>query len=202
LVGAQAAEQPLQPRGGGHQGTSAFSTGAPGSPTVATATAVTATAVAATANVTTAATAATTTTAALTGGGLVDPDHPAHPLHILEIVDGFLFGGVIGQFNEGETALAPGFPIEGQAALTYLPVLAEEIKQVLAFGLEREITDVNGHSLKKSGTDSFDVGCSEKAIERRGPEIEALREVEPVGSKPPGSAGGSLNALESGQAYI
>jgi hypothetical protein len=149
-VGPQAAEQPLKPRGGGHPGTCAFSTGAAGSPTVATATAVATTATTPAATAAIASPAATSTATTLTGRGLVDADHPAHPLHILEIVDGFLFGGIIGQFNEGETAFAPGFPIEGQAALTHLPVLAEEIKEVLAFGLEREITDVNGHSIKKT----------------------------------------------------
>jgi hypothetical protein len=133
-----------------------FTPGPGGSPTVAAAAIAAATTAAIPAAAATAATAtAVTTTATATatsfaGCGLVDPDHPAHPLHVLEVVDGLLFGGVIGEFNEGEAALATGFPIEGQAALTDLAVLAEEIKQILAFGLEREIADVNGHSLKKT----------------------------------------------------
>jgi hypothetical protein len=133
-----------------------FTPGPGGSPTVAAAAIAAATTAAIPAAAATAATAtAVTTTATATatsfaGRGLVDPDHPAHPLHVLEVVDGLLFGGVIGEFNEGEAALATGFPIEGQAALTDLAVLAEEIKQILAFGLEREIADVNGHSLKKT----------------------------------------------------
>ena len=98
------------------------------------------------------------TATAFTGGGLVDPDHPAHPLHVLEVIDGLLFGGIIGQFDEGETALATGFTVEGKAALPDLAVLAEEIEKVLAFGLEREVADVDGHSMKKAGTDSSGIG--------------------------------------------
>jgi len=56
-----------------------------------------------------------------------------------------LFGCVIGQLNKGKAALAAGFPVEGQAALAHLSVLAEEIKQVLALSLKREVANVNGH---------------------------------------------------------
>jgi hypothetical protein len=131
----------------------AIATATPAIATAGTATATPATAVAAAAatTATTAAVATTTTTAAaaaaatLTGGGLVDADHAAHPLHILEVVDGLLLGGVIGEFNEGESAFAAGFPVEGETALTDFAVLAEEIEKVLAFGLEREVADVDGH---------------------------------------------------------
>jgi hypothetical protein len=131
----------------------AIATATPAIATAGTATATPATAVAAAAAATaaTAAVATTTTTAAaaaaatLTGGGLVDADHAAHPLHILEVVDGLLLGGVIGEFNEGESAFAAGFPVEGETALTDFAVLAEEIEKVLAFGLEREVADVDGH---------------------------------------------------------
>ena len=128
----------------------AIATATPAIATAGTATATPATAVAAAAAAT-AAVATTTTTAAaaaaatLTGGGLVDADHAAHPLHILEVVDGLLLGGVIGEFNEGESAFAAGFPVEGETALTDFAVLAEEIEKVLAFGLEREVADVDGH---------------------------------------------------------
>jgi len=90
--------------------------------------------------------AAAATTTALTGGGLVDADHATHPLHVLEVVDGFLLIGVVGHLHEGEAALATGLPVEGQAALGDFAVLAEEIEQILLFGLEREVAYVNGHS--------------------------------------------------------
>jgi hypothetical protein len=122
--------------------TPAIATAGTATPTPATAVAAAAAATAASA---TAAVATTTTAAALTGGGLVDADHAAHPLHILEVVDGLLLGGVIGEFDEGESAFAAGFPVEGETALTDFAVLAEEIEKVLAFGLEREVTDVDGH---------------------------------------------------------
>ena len=88
---------------------------------------------------------AATTTATFAGGGFVDADHPTHPFDILEVVDGFLLSCVIRQLNKGKTAFAACFPIKGQAALAHLSVLAEEIKQVLAFCLEREVADVDGH---------------------------------------------------------
>ena len=114
---------------------------APVSATTAITTAATATAVAAAA----AATVATTAATAFAGGGFVDADHATHPLDILEVVDGFLLSRIIGKLNKGKTALTTCFPIKGQAALAHLSVLAEEIKQVLAFCLEREVADVDGH---------------------------------------------------------
>jgi hypothetical protein len=113
------------------------------STTTAITTAATTTAVAAA--VSAAATVATAATTAFAGGGFVDADHATHPLDILEVVDGFLLSRIIGKLNKGKTALATCFPIKGQAALAHLSVLAEEIKQVLAFCLEREVADVDGH---------------------------------------------------------
>jgi len=68
---------------------------------------------------------------------------------VLKVVNGLLLGGIVGEFDEGEAALTAGLTVEGKAALTDLPVLAEEIEKVLAFGLEREVADVDGHSMKK-----------------------------------------------------
>jgi len=183
--------------------------GGPGSPAVATATAVAATAAttaavaaAATgaATATTAAVAAATTTAgattaaavaapaaaattatAFTGCGFVDADHAAHPFDILEVVDGFLLGGIVGELHEGKATLTAGFPVKGEAALADFAVLAEMIKQVLAFGLEREVADVNGHSLKSLELIRLMLGYPGKASERRRPEVGALEEVAPYG---------------------
>jgi hypothetical protein len=63
----------------------------------------------------------------------------------LEVVDGFLLGGIVGKLDKGESALATGFAVKGKAALTDFAVLAEQIKQILTFSLEREIADVNSH---------------------------------------------------------
>jgi hypothetical protein len=154
-----------------------------GLPAVATATAIapigaataTATSVAATATVAAAITTAaatatsvaatstatiTTATAAFAGRGFINANHAAHPFDVLKIVDGFLLGFIIDQLNKSEPAFASGIPVEGQAALLDFAVLAEKIKQVLPFSLEREIADVDGHSIKKPGTDSSDVGNS------------------------------------------
>ena len=122
----------------------AAATAAVAATTTTTATAVAAVAATATA-VAAAATTAAATTAAFTGGGLVHADHAAHPLHVLEVVDGLLLSGVVAEFNEGETALAAGFTVEGEAALADFAVLPEEIKQVIALGLEREVANVDGH---------------------------------------------------------
>lgn len=142
--------------------------GAPQSPAVvAAAAAVATTAAAATAAVATAtaaavATAAATVTAAaaavaaataaaaaaaFTGGCFVDADHATHPLDVLKIVDGFLFFSIARHFDESEAALAASLTIERQAALADLAVLAEQVKQILLFSLEREVSNVNGHSL-------------------------------------------------------
>jgi hypothetical protein len=131
--------------------------GAPQSPavvaTTAVATAATAavatTAAAAAATVTAAAVAAATaaTAAAFTGGCFVDADHATHPLDVLKIVDGFLFVSIVRHFDESEAALAASLTIERQAALADLAVLAEQVKQILLFSLEREVSNVNGHSL-------------------------------------------------------
>jgi hypothetical protein len=102
----------------------------------------------------------TTATAAFAGRGFINANHAAHPFDVLKIVDGFLLGFIIDQLNKSEPAFASGIPVEGQAALLDFAVLAEKIKQVLPFSLEREIADVDGHSIKKPGTDSSDVGNS------------------------------------------
>jgi len=80
----------------------------------------------------------------------VDADHATHPLHVLEVVNGLLLVGFVGHLDEGETALTAGFTVEGKAALGHFAVLAEEVKQILLFGLEREVADVNGHSLMRN----------------------------------------------------
>lgn len=114
----------------------------------ASTTAVATTTAAAVAAATAAAVAATTVAAAATattGLSLVDADHAVHPFDVLEIVDGFLFFGIIGQFDKGETALPAGFPIERQAALANFPVLTEEVTEILLFGIEREVAYVDCH---------------------------------------------------------
>ncbi len=134
----------------------ATSVAATATATVAAAiTTATATSVAATSTAT-----ITTATAAFAGRGFINANHAAHPFDVLKIVDGFLLGFIIDQLYKSEPAFASGIPIEGQAALLDFAVLAEKIKQVLPFGLEREIADVDGHSIKKPGTDSSDVGNS------------------------------------------
>ena len=117
--------------------------------TTAVATTAAAAAAVAAATVTAAAVAAATaaTAAAFTGGCFVDADHATHPLDVLKIVDGFLFVSIVRHFDESEAALAASLTIERQAALADLAVLAEQVKQILLFSLEREVSNVNGHSL-------------------------------------------------------
>jgi hypothetical protein len=131
--------------------TSEYSTGSV-TAAAATTTAVAAAATtAAVATATAAAVAAATTTAiaaataAATRLSFVDADHAIHPFDVLEIVDGFLFFGIIGQFDKGKTALPAGFPIERQAALANFPVLTEEVTEILLFGIEREVAYVDCH---------------------------------------------------------
>jgi hypothetical protein len=155
----------------------AASTGAAATaPTASIATAGATTAAA----VTTTAAAATTTTT-FTGGGLVDADHATHPFDVLEVIDGFLLGGIVGELHEGKAAFTAGFAVEGEAALANFAVLAEKIKQVFAFGLEREVADVDGHSLKSLELIRLMLGYPGKASERRSPEVGALEEVAPCG---------------------
>jgi hypothetical protein len=60
---------------------------------------------------------ATTTTAAaaFSGGGLVDADHAAHPLHILQVVDGALLGIGIRQVDQSKAEFATRFPLKWKA---------------------------------------------------------------------------------------
>lgn len=177
--------------------TAVAATAAPGTSTAAAAAAVAtattgATAAAAAAAIATAAAAttaaaaitaaaATTTTTAFTGGGFVDADHATHPFDVLKVIDGFLLGGIVGELHEGKATLAAGFAVEGEAALTDFAVLAEKIKQVFAFSLEREVADVDGHSLKSLELIRLMLGYPGKASERRRPEVGALEEVAPCG---------------------
>jgi hypothetical protein len=92
-----------------------------------------------------------------------------------------LLGGVVGELHESKATLPTGFAIEGEAALADFAVLAEKIKQVLAFGLEREVADVDGHSLKSLELIRLMLGYPGKASERRRPEVGALEEVAPYG---------------------
>jgi hypothetical protein len=151
-------------------------TGATAAAAIATAAAGATTAAAA---ITAAAT--TTTTTAFTGGGLVDADHATHPFDVLKVIDGFLLGGIVGELHERKATLAAGFAVEGEAALADFAVLAEKIKQVFAFSLEREVTDVDGHSLKSLELIRLMLGYPGKASERRRPEVGALEEVAPCG---------------------
>jgi len=118
----------------------------------AAATAATAVAAATTAAIAAATTAATVTAAATaaTGLGFVDTDHPVHPFDVLEIVDGLLFFGIIGEFNECKTALTAGFPVEGQAALANFSVLTEKVTEILLFGVERKVAYVDCHVTGKN----------------------------------------------------
>ena len=89
------------------------------------------------------------TTATATGAGFshVDPDHSAHPLHVLEIVDGLLLVSSVSHLNESEPTLTAGIAIERQAALANRAVLGEQALKVLHFGIEGEVAHVNGHEM-------------------------------------------------------
>jgi hypothetical protein len=89
----------------------------------------------------------TTTTVGGTGFGFVDADAAAHPLDVLQIINGFGFVGGVGQINEGETALATGFTVERQGAFAHLSILLEEGLKVLHFGIEGEVANENGHEM-------------------------------------------------------
>jgi hypothetical protein len=159
----------------------AVATATTGAAAAAAAAAIATAAAATTAAAAITAAAATTTTTAFTGGGFVDADHATHPFDVLKVIDGFLLGGIVGELHEGKATLAAGFAVEGEAALTDFAVLAEKIKQVFAFSLEREVADVDGHSLKSLELIRLMLGYPGKASERRRPEVGALEEVAPCG---------------------
>jgi len=84
-------------------------------------------------------------TAPFSGGGFVDANHPAHPLHVLEVIDGFLLGLSVSEFDKSKSPLSARLPVKGEAALGDLSVLPKEIEQVLPFSLKREVANVDGH---------------------------------------------------------
>jgi hypothetical protein len=97
----------------------------------------------------TTATAAAATTAIGAGFGFVHADATAHPLHILEIIDGLGFLVGAGQIDESKAAFPPGFPIQGQNAFAHFAVLCEEMLKVLSFGIEGEVAYENGHEMNE-----------------------------------------------------
>jgi hypothetical protein len=117
---------------------------------VAAAATAVATTVVATATTEVAATAATTAATATAAAGLsfVDADGATHPLNILEIFNCLGLFGLVGHFDKGETALAAGVAVEGEAALAHLSVLAEQMLDIFRFRIEGKIADVNGHELR------------------------------------------------------
>jgi hypothetical protein len=116
---------------------------------VAAAATAVATTVVATATAEVAATAATTAAATATAGlSFVDADGATHPLNILEIFNCLGLFGLVGHFDKGETALAAGVAVEGEAALAHLSVLAEQMLDIFRFRIEGKIADVNGHELR------------------------------------------------------
>jgi hypothetical protein len=96
----------------------------------------------------TAATAAAATATAAAGLSFVDADGATHPLNILEIFNCLGLFGLVGHFDKGETALAAGVAVEGEAALAHLSVLAEQMLDIFRFRIEGKIADVNGHELR------------------------------------------------------
>jgi hypothetical protein len=113
-------------------------------PAVVSVTAATAAVAAATAAAKVTAAAATATA----GFGFINADGATHPLHVLEIFDGFGFLSGIGHLNKSETALAAGVAVEGEAALAHLAVLTEQVLDIFRFCIEGKIADVNGHELR------------------------------------------------------
>jgi hypothetical protein len=122
---------------------------------------------------TTAAAAAPATATAGAGFGFVNANAAAHPFDVLEVVDGGGLLGVAAHLHEGETALATGVAIQGQAALAHASVGSEQLLQILHFGIEGEVADINGHELLVNGeTDSSKAlkkvaGLEEKSVGKR-----------------------------------
>jgi hypothetical protein len=48
--------------------------------------------------------------------------------------------------------------------LAYLAILTEQVNEILAFGIKREVANVNGHSKRGPGTDSFGAGVPGKSV--------------------------------------
>jgi hypothetical protein len=133
------------------EGVASVTAAATAATAVAAATTAAAVTTAATAAVATAAAAAITAAAATaTGFGLVDANHPVHPFDVLEVVDGLLFFGIIGELDERKAALPAGFPIERQAALANFSVLTEKVTEILLFGVERKVAYVDCHVTGKN----------------------------------------------------
>ena len=98
--------------------------------------------------------AATTATArAGTRFRFVDADAAAHPLHVLEVVNGLGFVTGTSQINESKPTLAARFPIKRQTAFAHLTVLGEEVLKVLNFGIEGEVAHENSHELNSERID-------------------------------------------------
>ena len=85
---------------------------------------------------------------------LANRDVAAHPLNVLEIVDGRSLVCLIDKVNETEATLAAGVPIEGQGALAHLSVLTEQVDEIFPFCVPGQVSDENGQKTSALEVDS------------------------------------------------
>ena len=82
--------------------------------------------------------------ARLTGLGFVHADVAAHPLDVLEVINGLLLVGFAGHVDKAKAALASGLAIQRQAAFLDRAIFGEKAMEIFLFAIPRQIADVNG----------------------------------------------------------
>ena len=82
--------------------------------------------------------------ARLTRLGFVDADVAAHPLNVLEIINGLLLVCFAGHVDKAKAALASGLAIQRQAAFLDRAIFGEKAMEIFLFAIPRQIADVNG----------------------------------------------------------
>ena len=101
-------------------------------------------------------------TARLTGLGFVHADVAAHPLDVLQIINGLLLIGFAGHIDKAKAALASGLAIQRQAALFDRSIFSEKAVEIFLFAIPGEIADVDGQKkmpVRRSTLARSGLGC-------------------------------------------
>ena len=100
--------------------------------------------------------------ARLTGLCFVHADVAAHPLDVLQVINGLLLVGFAGHVDKAKATLASGFAIQRQAAFLDRSIFSEKAVEIFLFAIPGEIADVDGQKklpVRRSTLARSALGC-------------------------------------------
>ena len=75
------------------------------------------------------------------GFSLANGDATPHPLHVLKIINGGFLIRRIGEIDKCKSAFSARVPVQRQRAFADLPVLTEQVNEVLSLSVPGEIAN-------------------------------------------------------------